>query len=440
MTHSEYAPRTIDTALLAWKNEVVRQPLLLRGARQVGKSSSIRHLGKQFESVVEINFERNPEYRKAFADTRDPKLLCSLIGAITRQPITPGKTLLFLDEIQAAPEALMALRFFCEELPDLHLVAAGSLLEFTLKGIPSFGVGRIRSLFMFPFSFDEFLTVMGEQLILEQKKKATHSAPLPDLIHQKLIRLLRTFLIIGGMPQVIMKFVKTGDIETSLSLMDSLIVSYMDDFAKYKQSVSPDQLKTVFDKVAQRAGQKFVYSHVSEKMSIGQVKTALDLLVMAGIILPVTHTAANGIPLGAEVNMKNRKYLMLDTGLMYRLANLRPEDLLLSDEITFINKGAIAETFVGLELLKNSTPSLRGALYYWHRESRSSNAEVDYVISCGGEIVPIEVKAGTKGSMQSLRLFMEEKKSRRGIRVSLENFARYDNIDVCPLYAVSNLV
>ena len=435
-----YFSRSIDIHLNTWKNDTHRKPLLLRGARQVGKSSAVRHLGESFEYFLEVNFERNPDVMQLFNASLNPKEICSKLSAIYNLPIQPGKTLVFFDEIQACLPAIASLRFFYEEYSELHVVAAGSLLEFALQEIPSFGVGRIRSLFMYPFSFNEFLLAQGLDGLVDEKRNATFEKKLLDPIHIKLTDCLRTFLLVGGMPESVKMWIEKSDYLACRYVQNELLETYIDDFAKYKKRISPMILQQTLRSVALQSGCKFVYSQVYSDMESAKIKEALELLSMAGIIIPVTHTAANGVPLGAEVNTKFRKYLFMDTGLLQRLLNLDMDNVLLSTDINLVNKGSLAEVFVGLELLKYGSCYERQELYYWLRLDKGAQAEVDYVISKSDTIIPIEVKAGTKGSMQSLSSFMELKKSRFGIRTSLENFGRIGAIEIYPLYAIDCFV
>jgi predicted AAA+ superfamily ATPase len=245
--------------------------------------------------------------------------------------------------------------------------------------------------------------------------------------------------VIGGMPEVIASYVKNSNINQCGQILDDLIISLKADFAKYKKQVPFLRISEVFDSVIQQSGNKFTYAKAATEANHKQVKEAVDLLIMAGLVLPVTHTAANGLPLGAEANPKKRKMLLLDTGIFQRLLGLNISEILFEDDFDIINKGAIAEQFVGLELLKNSSCYRQENLYFWHREAKSSNAEVDYVIQQNETILPIEVKSGKKGSMQSLFLFLSEKKTPFGIRFSLENYSSYKNIKVLPIYSVSEL-
>lgn len=435
-----YLKRNIDKELLEWKNSKKRKPILLRGARQVGKTLSVQHLGEQFEYFIEINFEENKQIHSLFEGNLFPAEICENLSAVYGVPIISGKTLLFFDEIQACIPAIQSMRFFYEKMPDLHLIAAGSLLEFAISEIPSFGVGRIRSLFMFPFSFNEFLSALNENHLLEIKRKANPRSPLAEPIHEKLLSYLKKFLIIGGMPEVISTYLETRDINISRQILDDLLLSFYDDFAKYKKRIQTHKLKQIFNLIARQSGIKFVYKSANLSNNIHQTKRALELLEQAGLVIPIVHSSANGLPLGAEANFKKQKIMLLDTGLLLRILDLDINDIILSKEFNAINKGNLAEIFVGLELLKYSSPYKKNNLYYWHREAKSSNAEVDYIIVKNNHIVPIEVKAGSKGSMQSMYLFMKEKKLNLGIRVSTENFSHYNPIDVYPLYVVENII
>lgn len=435
-----YLARSIDENLTAWRQERQGKPLLLRGARQVGKSTAVRHLAGQFDHFLEVNFEEQRQVHKLFEGDLDPRLLCENLSLLYNVPIIPGKTLVFFDEIQSCLPAISSLRFFFEKYPELHIIAAGSLLEFALAELPSFGVGRIRSLFVYPLSFDEFLQANGENLLLNAKKKADYIHPLPEPVHEKLIDLFKRFLVLGGMPEVIVNYVEGRDLNRCGLVLDDLITSLRADFAKYRKNVPFLRIAEIFDSVVQQSGGKFVFAKAHSESNHKQIKEAVDLLIMAGWVIPVTHTSANGLPLGAESNDKKRKLLLLDTGIFQRILGLNIADILLEDDLTVINKGAIAEQYCGLEIVKAGSCFRPEPLYFWHREAKSSNAEVDYVIQKGREIIPVEVKAGRQGSMQSLHLFLEEKKSAYGLRLSLENYSTYDKIRVYPLYAISEVV
>lgn len=445
-----YYKRNIDDKLLEWKESPRRKPLLIRGARQVGKSTAVRHLGKGFKYFVEVNLESQPSIRQLFTKDIDVHRTCEAISATLGIPVVAGKTLLFIDEIQVCQEAIMSLRYFKEDYPELHVIAAGSLLEFTLEELPSFGVGRIRSLYMYPFSFDEFLLAQGLDTTVDFKHKATSLSPLPEAVHNKLVEQLKTFYLVGGMPAAITEWVESKSYIECTRVHNDILDTYQDDFFKYKSRISPALLRQVLRSVALQAGCKFVFRQVADDIHSSVIKEALHLLTLAGLIKPVTHSDGNGVPLGAEENCNYTKYLFLDFGLMQTMLGTPAANVLLSSDVDFVNKGAASEMFAGLELVKNHDCFQKAEMYYWQNLSRGTNAEIDYLVVKDGIVVPIEVKASTRGSMQSLWLFMRKKGLHRAIRTSLENFGEFEyvdkesqdevrHVDVVPLYALSNL-
>ena len=397
-------------------------------------------MAELFPQYIEIDLEQRRDLHQLFGDNLDINEICLQLSALFGKQIIDGKTLIFIDEIQSCPRAIAALRYFYENRPDLHIIAAGSLLEFTLAEIPSFGVGRIESLFLYPFSFDEFLEAQGLQNLVNYKQNhCSPDKPLPQPIYNQLVTQFRNFLLIGGMPEVVRRWIETSDYASCASIQSDILLTYRDDFAKYKTRISPIVLWQTLISVAVQTGGKFVYSKVEETDS-RHVKEAISLLQLAGIIHSVTHTSANGLPLGAEINERYKKYILMDTGLMVSLLNTNPGDILLADTEKLVNRGGIAEMVAGLEITKYSNPRTPLELYYWVRMAKNSLAEVDYITVVNHKITPIEVKAGLKGAMQSLRIFLETKKITTGIRTSLENFGSYENIKIYPLFALSNLI
>jgi predicted AAA+ superfamily ATPase len=453
-----YYERIIDRYLSEWATRPVHKPILLRGARQVGKSTAVRHLGESFKYYVEINLEKQSNYIDLFKKDLDVTRIVPQMAAMCGTPIVPNETLLFIDEIQESQEAIMALRYFKEDMPNLHVIAAGSLLEFVLDGIPTFGVGRIHSMYMFPMTFDEFLLANGEQLLLDARGQANIDAPLPAPLHEKMIGLMRTFMLVGGMPESVVKWVQTHDFLQCQEVQDDIITGYEADFPKYKKKVDPQLLIATMKSAATQATKKFVYSRVPGEYKTAEVKKALDLLIKAGVLVPVTHSSGNGLPLGDEADESIRKILLLDTGLMLRLLNMTMGDtsaitaqILTATAADLVNKGPMAEMLAGLELLHYLTPNLHHDLYYWVRQAKNSTAEIDYLLSRDMKVLPFEVKAGVQGGMKSLWDFMREKKLDQAVRCSLENFGKFDYIDaeaesavrhveVYPLYALSQFV
>ena len=453
-----YYERIIDRYLSEWATRPIHKPILLRGARQVGKSTAVRHLGESFKYYVEINLEKQSNYIDLFKKDLDVTRIVPQMAAMCGTPIVPNETLLFIDEIQESQEAIMALRYFKEDMPNLHVIAAGSLLEFVLDEIPTFGVGRIHSMYMFPMTFDEFLLANGEQLLLDARGHANFDAPLPAPLHEKMIGLMRTFMLVGGMPESVVKWVQTHDFLQCQEVQDDIITGYEADFPKYKKKVDPQLLIATMKSTATQATRKFVYSRVPGEYKTAEVKKALDLLIKAGILVPVIHSSGNGLPLGDEADESIRKILLLDTGLMLRLLNMTMGDtsaitaqILTATAADLVNKGPMAEMLAGLELLHYLTPNLHHDLYYWVRQAKNATAEIDYLLSRDMKVLPFEVKAGVQGGMKSLWDFMREKKLDQAVRCSLENFGKFDYVDaeaegairhveVYPLYALSQFV
>lgn len=445
-----YYKRHIDEQLLQWKDSPRRKPLLIRGARQVGKSTAVRELGKHFRYFVEVNLEKQSDLLQMFPENIDVKKTCEKLSGTLGIPIIPGETLLFIDEIQMSKEAIMSLRYFMEDYPELHVIAAGSLLEFALEELPSFGVGRIRSLYMYPFSFDEFLTAQGLELTVNYKKKATSEEPLPAKAHKDLINLVRTFYLVGGLPAAVTEWIETHSFIEVAHVHIDIIQSYEDDFNKYKKRVSPVLLRQVLRSVALQVGNKFVYAEAARDVHSSVVRETLHLLTLAGLITPVKHTDGTGLPLGAEENNSYIKYLFFDLGVMLTMLNNPAADILTASDVGLVNKGGISEMFAGLEMMKYHDYFQKPEMYYWQNTVKGSNAEVDYLRVRNGKVLPVEVKANTQGSMQSLWIFMRKRKLHDAVRTSLENFGQLDrfdpednfeqrHVDIVPLYALSNL-
>lgn len=452
----EYIQRNIDVELLEWKDNPMRKPLLLRGARQVGKSSAVRHFGKEFQFFAEVNFERHKTVKTFFQGDIDIRLIAQKIAIYINVPIEEGKTLLFLDEIQECPEAIMALRFFKEDYPGLHVIAAGSLLEFTLQELPTYGVGRIHTLFMYPMTFDEFLNANNENGLISMKRQADSQHPLDAAFHEKLIEYFRIYLLVGGMPEAVQAWIKTHNFNQCSHIQEDIILTYEDDFSKYKKRVSPDLLRTTLHGICHQPGEKITFKQISADHRSSQIREAVRLLTLAGLVIPVIATSGNGIPLDAEANEKNMKILLLDSGLLLSVLQLEGNlaqhlvDLIMTGSPQdLVNKGGLVEMVAGLELLRNKPCVQRQKMFYWEK-SGNSIAEIDYLDTFHLKVTPIEIKSGTQGGMKSLWQFMREKRLTEAIRCSFENFGEFtytdpqaDNaerhITIIPLYALDNL-
>ena len=453
---AEYIKRNIDTQLIAWKEDSMRKPLLLRGARQVGKSSAVKHFGKQFKFFAEVNFERNKAIKTFFQGDLDVRSIAEKISSYINVPVEAGKTLLFLDEIQECPEAIMALRFFKEDYPELHVIAAGSLLEFTLQELPTFGVGRIHSLLMYPMTFDEFLYANNEEGLVKMRNEACGNRPLEQAFHDKLVEYFRIYLLVGGMPESVLAWTRTHDFNRCRNILEDIVLTYEDDFSKYKKRVNSDLLRTTMRGVCHQAGEKLTFKQISADYQSSQIREALRLLTLAGIVTPVVSTSGNGIPLDAEADEKSMKVLFLDSGLLLAVLQLEGnlaqqliELILAGTPQELVNKGGLTEMVAGLEILRNKPCIQRQKMFFWEQKGKSV-AEIDYLEIHKMKITPIEIKSGTQGGMKSLWLFMREKKLTNAFRCSLENFGAFDYIDkedhdavrhvtILPLYALSLL-
>lgn len=405
--------------LIDWLNSSVRKPLIIRGARQVGKTWIIRDLANsQQRRLIELNFEKRPNLESLFS-SNDPKEIIINIAASTGSKIEPSKAILFLDEIQAAPNLLEKLRWFAEEMPELPVIATGSLLDFTLaKHEFSMPVGRISYMYLEPFSFEEFLDAIGHHELLAYLENYDWNLSIPTVIHSQLMKAIKEYLVVGGMPAAVSNWAieKTPDAVNQIHF--DLLTTYRDDFAKYSGRLSIDRLEDIMNSVPRQLGKKFVYRNANSEVSTASLKQGLDLLSKARVCHQVVATAANGLPLGSEADERFLKVIMLDCGLCGASLGLSLHQLRSISEISMINSGGMAEQLVG-QLLRMVTPAyVPPSLYYWQREKKGAEAEIDYIIQHESHVIPLEVKAGTTGTLRSLHQFIKEKKKSIAIRVN----------------------
>ena len=432
--------RIIDYFLQKWKNSIDRMPLLIRGARQVGKTYAVRELGKSYDSFVEINLEKNIAAHKAFEGNLEPKFMLALLEAAISKKITPGKTLLFLDEIQAIPRAITALRYFYEEMPELHIVAAGSLLDFAIAqvGIP---VGRVEILYVYPISFVEYLAAVGENWLLEKILDNNDMQPMNEISHQRLLNILGQYLAFGGMPAAVASWIKTNSALHTSKIHTTILEIYRQDFAKYAREHQIKYVELVFREIPRQIGRKFKYSAIDGEYRKRELAPALELLVTAGIVHKIYYAAGQGIPVGAQIDPVDYKVIFLDTGLTQTYLGLDLAAWFLEPEKQFINKGALVEAFVGQEILAYSLPDRKNELCYWHKESSVDQAEIDYLVQIKNKIIPIEVKAGDGRTLRSMHSFLEKhQESPYGIKFSTQNYSVLNKIYSYPLYAIGKVL
>lgn len=410
--------RSCMSFLTNWLVSTRRKPLVIRGARQVGKTWVVRRLAEMSgKQLIEINFERTPQFADFF-ESNDPSIILRKIAQEFAVTIDPVNTILFLDEIQAKPELFGKLRWFYEDMQELPVIAAGSLLEFYLgTSLIRMPVGRISFMYMEPMSFIEYLQAQKKDQLAELIQTYAWDTEIHPLIHDKILRLFKEYVFIGGMPEAVLTWVTRDSLEDVKQVHQDLIATYRNDFDKYGGRSMTTTLNEVIDEIPVFLGKKFVYSHVDSTSSSIKIKEALNQLCLARVAHKVSATDANGIPLRAEINHKYLKVIFIDVGLCSALLKLKWNDLEDIDNLEMINKGAIAEQVTGQLLRASEALYDEPALYYWVRTQRSSEAELDYIISHYNKVVPLEVKAGTTGTLKSLHLFMKLKKLSTAVRV-----------------------
>ncbi|MCF8374173.1 MAG: AAA family ATPase [Bacteroidales bacterium] len=399
-----------------WKDRTTRKPLIIRGARQVGKTFLIEQFADDFEFLIKINFEENPEYKDFFI-TNDVQDIVKNISLALGTKIEPGKTLLFLDEIQFCPEAIPTLRYFYEKIPDLHVIAAGSLLDHVLNEMNySMPVGRVEFMYMYPLNFREFLLAIGENMIVDFLSTYQHGKVISSVVHSKLLKLLRTYFFIGGMPEAIKVYIETSDLLEVERVHESILTAMEIDFTKYSKN-NFDHLRMVLRYVPRGLGKKFKYSNVSSSIRAESIKTAFQKLQLSRVVHRVSATSSANIPLMQHEKENVFKPLFFDIGLVSHLLKIRLINL---ENLMLANEGDLAEQFIGQQLLTQKPFFIDKELFYWNREKRDSSAELDFLFEMGNKVIPIEVKAGKTGTLKSLHVFMLEKQKDLAVRFNAD--------------------
>jgi predicted AAA+ superfamily ATPase len=404
-------PRKISQELLVWKNSSTRKPLVLRGARQVGKTTVINYFAKSFQHYIYLNLERK-EDKAVFINKESINEMVDAIFFLKNKSRQIQDTLIFIDEIQEAPEALAALRYFYEDFPELYIVAAGSLLEMVFDNHISYPVGRLEYKLLRPFSFEEFLFALGETQALEQY----NNVPIATFAHEKMLKLFHTYTLIGGMPEVVKKYVEYRDLTSLKSVYESLLLSYIDDVEKYAKSASQTQImRHAIRSCFSEAGNRIKFhgfgasSYASREM--GESLRTLEKARLIYLIYPTTQTVLPYLP---DVK-KSPRLQLLDTGLVNYFAGVQKE-VFNSNDLTDVYQGKIVEHIVGQEILANNT-NLLSTLLFWVREKTDSSAEVDFLFVKDGVAIPVEVKSGKVGKLKSLHQYVEMSEVKLAIRL-----------------------
>jgi predicted AAA+ superfamily ATPase len=410
--------RLILQSLIDWKNRK-RKPLIIRGARQVGKSYIIKYFGENyFENYVEINLEKEPEIIALFKSNKISQII-KLLEIEKNVTITSGNTLIFLDEIQSCPELFLLLRYFYEEAPELHIIAAGSLMEFLFEEHTfSMPVGRIEYMYMGPMLFQEFLAALKQERLIKFINEYKIPEEIPESIHNKLMDLFKEYIFLGGMPESIASYLTEKSYRNAEIVKQSIIQTYREDFVKYRKRINYPLMVKVFNKLPLTIGRKVKYSNIDKEERSKTISDVLHLFSLARIIYCVKHSSANGLPVGAEIKEKIFKNIFLDVGLLLSMSDLTYNDLVYLDDTQLINSGYVSEQVVGQHLLYSQPAFYLPELFYWTREHKKSSAEVDYIIAEKGTVIPIEIKAGKTGTLKSLHQFIKEKKSSFAVRIN----------------------
>lgn len=432
--------RRILSDLRDWLQRKDRRPMLLRGARQVGKTWLARKLAEQEGlDLVEVNFELRPEAKEAFRSLQ-PEQILKTLGLLGFSVPKKEKSLLFFDEIQECPAAIAAMRYFYELMPDLAVLATGSLLEFAMEaGEYSLPVGRVETLWVHPMGYAEFLRAKGNDALADAVESLDPDEPLPGIAHRKAIEELRDYLFCGGMPAAVQSLAADHDVEACRRAHLSILQTYRQDFAKYAPRIKAEIAERLFLRAPGLVGGRLKFAAIDPDHRSSEVRPAVEAVEKAGVIRRVFHSAGQSLPLATDSNPRIAKLVMVDVGLMHAALRIDAE-LIQEPDLLAIHRGAVAEQFAAQEILACGPTDREPELYFWSREQRNSQAEVDFLIASGSKVLPVEIKSGSSGTLKSLHLFLDShRQSPLGVRLYNGPQLREDRILHLPLYAAGTL-
>lgn len=426
--------RNVDAHLKLWASKEKRKPLIIRGARQVGKTYSVDHFGQSFKNYVKVDFEESPSFKKLFEKDLDVKNITAQICALRGMPYDPETTLLFFDEIQKCPEALLSLRYYYEKFPEICVIAAGSLLEFSVSN-SSFPVGRVEFYWMYPITFREFLQAKKSDSLIASIPNLDSNEPVPDLIHEKLLDTLKEYYIIGGMPEAVQAYIDKPSFTEVAEVHRSIILSYIEDISKHCPRTDKELISQVFYNSARNVGRQIKYAKLMKGERSERIKAVLEKFHKILLVHPVY--ASNGeLPFKASANRKLLKLVFLDTGLMQTACGVSFEESILKADLMATYEGALAEQFAGQELIAGK-PSAPPELYYWTRREQKGEAEIDYLIE-NKPVIPVEVKSDKAGRLRSMhQALLQFKDVPYGIVLSIRNVEVLEEqrLKFLPLYS-----
>ncbi len=425
--------RKIFKFLEAWKKSKYRKPLILQGARQVGKTYAILEFGrKNYENVAYFNFETNPKLNDTFEENISPEYLIPILSHIAGKTIIREKTLIVFDEVQLCERALTSLKYFCENAPDYHVIVAGSLLGVAVSRAKfSFPVGKVDIKTLYPMDMEEFLLALGEERLVGQIRDCfQNNIPLPAALHEKAMRIYRQYLVVGGMPECVLQFVQTGDYVLVRHTQDTVLTGYLNDMSKYNSLNEIKKTRLVYDNIAvqlSRKNTRFQYKLIKKGGRASEFENAIEWLTLSGIVSRVYRIEQVRKPLENYKDIDAFKIYVSDSGLLCAKKNLAADEILYMTEELNDFKGGMTENYVNIQLSINGYRT-----YYWESERR---AEIDFVIQREENIIPIEVKSADNTKAKSLKVYMDTYKPAYAIKLSAGNFGFEDGKKTVPLYA-----
>ena len=423
--------RLIYSELLKWKNDSKRKPLLLQGARQIGKTFIVNQFGKnEYKNYIRLNFEEDENLKDIFNSSLDPFQIINQLSLYLNKKIEAENTLIFFDEIQVLPKAITSLKYFHENAPQFHIIAAGSLLGVSIGKSTGFPVGKVNFLTMYPMSFLEYLMALKENLLIDELLNIKDFTAFPDILHEKMLGSMKMYLFLGGMPEVVQEYIDNKDIVAVRKIQNEILQSYQKDFSKYAEARDAIKIAEIWRSIPYQLAKensKFLYSEVKKNARSSHFEQAIDWLKNAGLIHIVNELRAAKLPLGGYANLGKFKLYLLDTGLLGAMLGLTPEIIIRPDDLYKEYNGAFIENYTCLELVK----LLQNEVFYW---TSGNEAEVDFILQYNNDIVPIEVKSGSNKNTQSLRFFQSKNKTKYLFRTSPRNFIKSENFINLPLY------
>ncbi len=426
--------RKIMNYLEEWRQSPHRKPLILQGARQVGKTYSLLAFGRaHYENVAYFNFETNPKLNATFDEDISPAYLIPILSHIAGQTIVREKTLIIFDEVQLCERALTSLKYFCEDAPDYHVVVAGSLLGVAVNRTQfSFPVGKVDIKTMYPMDMEEFMLALGEDDLAKRIRECFHNAPpLPSALHEKAMLLYRQYLVVGGMPECVLQFAQTKDYILVRHTQDTILASYLNDMGKYNTANEIKKTRLTYDNITVQLSKKntrFQYKLIKKGGRASEFENAIEWLTLSGIVSQVYRVEQIKKPLENYRDIDAFKIYVSDLGLLCAKKDLAADDILYMVEELSDFKGGMAENYVNTQLMMN-----RYRTYYWESER---GAEIDFIIQRDGHLIPIEVKSADNTKAKSLKVYIETYKPAYAIKISARNFGFEDGKKTVPLYAV----